>query len=372
MLMSAVSSSLIIELEEAVHSRSSEKRVETLRRVTDLFLGEADRLNDEQIGLFDDVLGQLIHRIETKALAELSSRLAPIPSAPIDVIRRLARHDEITVAGPVLTESPRLTASDLIEVAKTKSQSHLLAISGRSQLEEIVTDVLLTHGNHEVASRLATNTGARFSEAGFETLVKAGETDAALAERVGLRLDLPLRLLRELLLKATEAVRSRLLSLASPENRDEIRRVLGSICSEVSHEVTAPRDFNKALALVLAMQKEDQLNEAALVQFATARKYEETVAALSLLCGASIEIIKPVMKATTPDGLLIPCKAADLKWATVTAILKNRFAHHSISDLDLAHCKSNFVALSKTTAQRALRFWMVRNSTAGQPAAKAS
>jgi uncharacterized protein (DUF2336 family) len=370
--MSAVSNSLIIELEDAVHSSSAEKRVETLRRVTDLFLGEADRLNDEQIGVFDDVLGQLIHRIETKALAELSSRLAPIHSAPIDVIRRLARHDEITVAGPVLSASPRLTSDDLIEIAKTKSQSHLLAISGRGQLEETVTDVLLIRGDREVASRLATNSGARFSETGFATLVKAGESDAALAEKVGLRLDLPIRLLRELLLKATEAVRSRLLALATPENQNEIRRVLGTICSEIGHEVTAPRDFNKALALVLSMQKEGQLNEAALLLFANARRYEETVAALSLLCGASIEIIKPVMKAVQPEGLLIPCKAADLKWATVSAILKNRVAHHSISDEAIAHCKSNFIALSKATAQRTLRFWMVRNSAANGPATIAS
>ena len=84
--MATVSNSLIIELEEAVHSHSAERRVETLRRVTDLFLGEAERLSDEQIGLFDDVLGKLIHRIETRALAELSSRLAPIDNAPIDVI----------------------------------------------------------------------------------------------------------------------------------------------------------------------------------------------------------------------------------------------------------------------------------------------
>src|ERR1700722_20419237 len=110
--MPAVSNSLIIELEEAVQSRSADKRIETLRRITDLFLVEADRLNDEQISLFDDVLGKLIHRIETKALAELSSRLAPIDNAPIDVIRRLARSDEIIVAGPVLKTSARLTASD--------------------------------------------------------------------------------------------------------------------------------------------------------------------------------------------------------------------------------------------------------------------
>jgi uncharacterized protein (DUF2336 family) len=361
--MPAISSALITELEDAVHSHSADKRVATLRRVTDLFLGEADRLNDEQIGVFDDVLAKLIQRIETKALAELSSRLAPIQSAPTEVIRSLARHDDITVAGPVLAESPRLTSSDLIEIAKTKGQGHLLAISGRRQLEETVTDVLLTHGNREVTSRLATNSGARFSETGFEILVKAGETDATLAEKVGLRLDLPVRLLRELLLKATEAVRSRLLSLATPENQEAIRRTLGTISNEVGREVTAPRDFTKALELVLSMQKNEQLNEAALLLFANTGRYEETVVALSLLCGASIEIIKPLMKAATPDGLLIPCKAADLKWTTLSAILKTRVTHHTISDQDLARCKSHFMALSTETAKRTLRFWMVRTVT---------
>lgn len=370
--MAAVCSALIVELEEAVQSHSAEKRVDTLRRITDLFLGEADRLNDQQIDVFDDVLGKLIQRIETKALAELSSRLAPIDSAPIEVIRRLARNDEIAVAGPVLTESSRLTTDDLIEVAKTKGQRHLLAISGRAQLEETVTDVLLDRGNQKVVNRLASNPGARFSELGFETLVKAGETDAALAEKVGLRLDLPLRLLRELLLKATEAVRSRLLALATPENQNEIRRVLGEICCEVSQEAIAPRDFTRAQELVLRMQKENRLNEAALYEFANAKKYEEMVAALSLLCGASIDVIKPLMISTKLDGLIIPCKAAELKWSTVSAILKNRFAHHSVSDLDLAQCRNNFLALSVTTARRALRFWMVRTTAGNRPSIAAS
>jgi uncharacterized protein (DUF2336 family) len=370
--MPEVSNSLIAELEEAVHSHSAEKRLETLRRVTDLFLHDADRLNDQQIGVFDDVLVTLIERIETKALAELSSRLAPVSTAPIEVIRRLARNDEIKVAGPVLAQSPRLTARDLIEVAETKGQSHLLAISGRTELEESVTDVLLSRGNREVATRLVTNSGARFSETGFEKLVEAGETDASFAEKVGLRLDLPPQLMCELLVRATESVRSRLLAKASAENRDEIRRVLGTISSQVSQEAIAPRDFGQASELVQSMQKTGQLNEAALLQFANEGKYEEMVAALSLLCAASIEIIKPIMKNTRPDGLLIPCKAADLKWPTVCAILKNRFAHHSISDEDLATCKSQFFTLTKATAQRALRFWLVRNSAAGQPAMQAS
>ena len=54
------SSSLIAELEDAVKNGSPEKRVDTLRRVTSLFLDETDRLNEQQIGVFDDVLVHLI------------------------------------------------------------------------------------------------------------------------------------------------------------------------------------------------------------------------------------------------------------------------------------------------------------------------
>jgi hypothetical protein len=42
--------SIIAELEDAVRAGSPTKRVETLRQVTDLFLNDGDRLNDEQVG----------------------------------------------------------------------------------------------------------------------------------------------------------------------------------------------------------------------------------------------------------------------------------------------------------------------------------
>jgi uncharacterized protein (DUF2336 family) len=212
--------SLLVELEDAIKSGSREKRVETLRRITDLFVRDADRFNEAQIAVFDDVLSHLIKRMETKALAELSARLAPIDNSPTEVIRRLARDDEIAVASPVLRQSARLTKDDLLEITQTKSQAHLLAISVRPHLEEAVTDVLLSRGDSEVAETLAKNAGARFSESGFTTLVSRAETDESLAKKVGLRLDLPLRLLRELLLRATEAVRSWLISHAPPEGQE--------------------------------------------------------------------------------------------------------------------------------------------------------
>jgi uncharacterized protein (DUF2336 family) len=354
--------SVFAELESAIKSGSREKRIESLRRITDLFLSDADRFSEEQISVFDDVLCHLIKRIETKALVELSARLAPVDNAPIEVVQRLARNDNIVVAAPVLTQSARLTKNDLIEISQTKSQAHLLAISGRADLEEAVTDQLLSRGDCEVAHRLAKNSGARFSATGFTTLVKGAETDESLAKKLGLRLDLPLRLLRELLLRATEAVRSWLLSHAPTEAKDEIQRVLATISNEVSREATAPRDFTLARQLVLAMQNQGELSEMALLEFANARQYEEMVAVLSALCSVSIDIIAPLMRSDRNDGLLVPCKAAGIKWRTVNAILQNRFAHHTVPDHELAQAKANYLTLSQANAVRTLRFWQVRMS----------
>src|SRR5581483_6327488 len=132
------SPSIADEVEFAVRTGSPEKCSETVGRVTALFLASAERYNDEQVALFGDVFERLINTIELRALAdigarialaELSAQLAPLPQAP--VIGRLARHDEIDIARPVLTESPKLTNDDLVEIARIGGEKHLIAIAGR-------------------------------------------------------------------------------------------------------------------------------------------------------------------------------------------------------------------------------------------------
>jgi hypothetical protein len=57
--------SIIAELEEAIRSGSSANQISTLRQVTDLFLRDADRLNEDQVRVFDDVLSHLVARVKT-------------------------------------------------------------------------------------------------------------------------------------------------------------------------------------------------------------------------------------------------------------------------------------------------------------------
>ena len=354
--------SLISELEDAVRRGSQEKRVDTLRRVTNLFLSEKEQLNEEQIQVFDEVLGHLIARMESKALIELSERLAPINNAPINVVNNLARDDEIAIAGPILALSERLTTRDLIEIATVKSQLHLLAISKRSSLSESLTDALVERGDRHVISKLAENAGARFSEKTYALLIDRAEDDETLFEKLGLRLDIPLHIFRRLLERATEAVRARLLALATPEKRDDIKDILASISSEVINDDNdeTSDDFTAAQRLVELMQENGELDQVALLEFVKAHRLAETVAALAALCSAPINMIKRMMTDNRNESLLVPCKAAGLSWLTLRSLLKEQLTGKIVSDDELNNLKREYLRLSQSAAKRVIQFWSMQ------------
>ena len=237
----AVPASLLPELEDVVQHGSAERRAETLRRITTLFLDGAPVFSDEHVALFDDVIGCLIEEIEAKALAELSRRIAPVANAPAGVVKTLAENDDIAVAGPVLKQA-RLGEPALMQIAEQKSQAHLLALSARTDLSQALSDVIVTRGDRDVARSIATNKGAKLSENAFSNLVKRAEKDGMLAEKVGLRTDIPPRLFRQLLMQASDVVQKRLLAQAKPETQAEIRRILAKVTDEVGARA-APRNY---------------------------------------------------------------------------------------------------------------------------------
>lgn len=369
--MSKTELSIIDEVESAIRAGSAEKGLETARRVTDLFLSSAGSFDDEQIALFDEVLERLIGTIELRALAdigarialaEISAQLAPIAQAPPSVIRRLASNDEIRIAGPVLQESARLDDGELVKIASSKGEPHLLAIAGRWWLKETVTDVLLARRYPSVSRRLAANPGARVSGNGFAVIVGQAESDPELAVSVGVRVDLPSELRRQLLRSATDAVRARLLTRAPPDLFEEIQGAIAAVTAGVEREMSGVRDFEGAKRAIANLKATGQLNEATLLGFATQRRYEETAAALAALSGSTVEVIRPLMQSLRDDGLLVPCKAAQLRWETTAAVLESRFATGAMKPADLARAQGHFARMTMENARRTLRFWQVRAS----------
>jgi uncharacterized protein (DUF2336 family) len=358
----AASAVLIAELEGAVNGRSPERRVKMLRQVTDLFLSDADRLNENQIGVFDDVLVRLIERMESRTLAQLSTTLSNSALAPKEIVRQLAYHEEASVAAPVLSKSNRLSEGDLIEIANTRGQQHLLAISSRETLNEPLTDALIKRGNSRVSHALANNAGARFSEQGYSTLVENAEKDGELAQKLGLRLDIPIGMLRELLSKATAAVRARLLKTAAPEMREKIQQAIDAIAAQIGIKVPTPVDYTQSEAIVLALNRAGKLGDQTINRFAIQGEYLNVIAALSLLSTVKIEAVEPLINNPRPDGLIVACRASRLDWSTTLMILRNRPNCVPLTKQELEQGKEVFETLSLSAAQRTIRFWSARSS----------
>jgi len=185
---------LIAELDTVLVSASEARQRAMLRDVTDLFLNAAERYSGEQVAVFDDIMCRLIANADRGTLIELSSRLAPVSNAPVNVIGRLSCHDELVIAGAFLEKSESVRDSDLVEVAKTKSQAHLMVIAGRPRINEPVTDVLVERGEPAVVLKVTANEGARFSEMSFVRLITGAANDRELAAIVAKRKDIPAEL----------------------------------------------------------------------------------------------------------------------------------------------------------------------------------
>lgn len=356
------------DVEAAVSAKTTDQCKTTLKRVAELFLSHADHVNDDHIGVFDDVLMCLIEAVEKEAKSELGRRLAPIDNAPYQTIQTLARNDDVTVAAPVLAQSSQLSDDDLVEIARTKGQGHLAAISKRSALKPKVTDALVERGDKEVIRTLVSNVGASFSDKGFATLAARSQGDDALTEQVGMRLDIPLRILRQLMLKASETVQQRLTAFAPMETREEIHRIVVSISSDVVRQATLARNFAQAQEIIAHLQKTGEFGESSVLEFAKMRKYEEMVVGLAVLCGVPVSIVERLLRGVRHEGLLITCKAVELKWLTVGAVLTSRIGHDADAAEELRKAKAVYNKLSAVSAQKILKFCILRENAVAKGA----
>jgi len=365
----STSENLLDELQTTLAHGTVARRVETLRRVTDLFINGAVDFSDEQIGLFDDVFQCLMEHIEASAKALLANRLAPIDTAPPLTIRALAFDDLIEVAAPVLSRSERLDDEVLIETARNKSQAHLLAISTRRVLSGAVTDVLVLRGNDEVIQSTVNNPGAEFSERGFTRLVNRAEGDDYLATCLGMRPTIPRHLYLKLLAKASVTVRERL----EAANRQQAAEVPTAVREATRLARISPsamtRETAIAHALVKSLYEDGRLDEDQVAAFAEAGKFDEANAAIAALANVSVSTAENMMVETRAEGVMILAKVSGLSWSTVKAIIDMRDDLSGLQPTDLGACKATYERLRPSTAQQVLRFHRMQQTAAPAPAA---
>jgi uncharacterized protein (DUF2336 family) len=356
----AVDLALFREIERASATGSEPRRRQLLQRVTDLFIVGSSDYTDDEIAIFDNVINRLAVDIELSARALLAVRLAPISKAPPKTIRALAFDSSIDVAGPVLAQSDRLDDAALVENASKNGQEHLLAISRRRSLSELVTDVLVERGDHQVVLSTAANGGAKFSEAGFAMLVQRSDGDDRLAACVGSRPEIPLSLFLRLLAKASHSVRVKLEAL-HPNATGEVRQVVADVTDHIGARALAhsPRSV-AAQSMVAALHQSGELNDSTVGAFAKAARFEETSASLAVICDLPVEFVWSAMLRADTETVLILAKASGLSWSTFKSILLLCAGRHFAAGSEVAHCLARFEQLKFATAVDIVRFYRTR------------
>jgi uncharacterized protein (DUF2336 family) len=270
-------------------------------------------------------------------------------------LHRLALDDAIEVAGPVLENAQSLRETTLIESARTKGQTHLLAISRRDAIPASVTDILVERGNQEVVLSTARNAGAEFSDASAATLSTRASDDAELACQLWSRSDIPRQHLLALFERASQQVAARLIAIDA--TKAEMFRQL--VAEASSRARTAVREGSSrhaaALALVEDLMQTGMLDEARIRSFAEAKSFDEVLVALSLKCDLPLETVELVLSVPRIDQLLVLAKAAELGWETTRSILIMS------GPTDINAQRDVFARLQPKTAKTALQYYRLRS-----------
>jgi len=357
-----VATSLIPGLDDIVKRGDPRRRGEVARAISDLFFHDAAKLRPDLVDLFDNLLIDLVPHAELASRVDLAERFSHLNNAPPHLVNQLARENEIMVAGPVLRRSPVLDEAALVEIARLKGQGHLLAMTERPVLPSVVTDVLVERGDRDVVRRAAGNAGAVFSPGSYSELIKRASQDGVLTLKIGQRDDLSGDHLKDLLNGTLDVIRRRLSIVVNPARQVEIQRAMASI-EEAALPPGPRRDFSAAQRTVLALHREGHLGESALLGFAKAHKYEESVASLSAMAGIRLSILDRLMAGDRTDPILILGRMLNLGWPTVRALILLWYGpHRRPADADLEQARVNFTRLMPSTAERVVKFWRNRQT----------
>jgi uncharacterized protein (DUF2336 family) len=360
--------SFVNEVEEAIASKDATRRVDTLRRLTGLFVEQETQLQEGHIEVFDEVILRLSRDLEQRARLELSEKFSGLAKAPRKVIRSLAFDLDGTIARPVLERSSRLDEDDLVMIARARGQDHLLAISKRTTLSERVTDVLVDRGDQAVVRSVASNEGARFSIDGFTHLLDKAREDSSLQNSLKARRDLQPQHMVRLVEIAREHVRRNLRDELGDSASDAVDAAVLGAASAVSQKTGSglvTDNFDAAIRAVRIKAGSGTLAEDDVTEWIRGGQIEEALAALAHLAGVPVSMVANAYRSPHYDPLLFILRSVRFGWGTFKAFLTAKTGRTPSPDV-MRGAFEAFQQLSVPTAQRVVRFTAARER-ASQP-----
>ncbi len=355
------------EILELYQTGPNEKRPELLDRVADLFFLTLDQQSTADTDAFGDVMERMAYDADAISRAHLSERIAKNHTAPLALLRRLAR-DDICIARPVLQYSPCLREGDLVSISSEAEQDHLMATAHRSQLSKPVTDIIVARGELDVLKIVIGNIGAEISAESRAKLSKIPGLQEDLQRAMSARRDMtpsPMDRLKKL----TEVEFWQQITEAALMTDDEPDQAQPATQAPEEDVILNERDSR---ALKNKSDKEIEIKpappaaEKLLVDAARSGKIEDTVKIFSKITHLDEAMIEHCLLEAHLPALMVLCKAHSMAAATFTAMLQFRESHARKPVKDTVGLLRRYDGMTPKTAQRIIRFSDKRRELDGE------
>lgn len=162
-------------------------RVQLTGVVSDLM---ALDLSQSEVDMVADVLIALARQAETDLRKAMAERLSAMDDIPVRLVMQMA-NDEISVARPVLRESPVLGDAELSDIINAKGSEHWEAIAGRKTLSDVIINKLADTGDFPTATTLAENIAITLTDHAIGALSEMARESEVLAQPLLRRAEVP-------------------------------------------------------------------------------------------------------------------------------------------------------------------------------------
>jgi len=360
---------IFTQLSNLAGERSSEKRLDLLHKISDLFFAGIDMHSEAETSLFNEVIERIVDQISRDAKVDVATNLATLPGFPLPVVRKLAHDHDIEIARPVIRGAPGLTDLDLIDIGREASDRHLDAIAGRAPLSQAVTDVLIDRGSPDVVHTVTANPGAAFSERGMEALVGKAREDDGLQQILVERSDLTQATVDKLSSIVSEALAVKLAERGYQVSGKIPERLVNAARDAFARAVRDSDRNALAAERIVAQFGAGRITlENALLELVECQQMLAVADLLSHRTGLDRNVLMKMLGGGTPQTVLVLMRALDLPWTTVAALMALRAARQRTRHTSGVNAQRDYEAIDATAARRTLRFLQVRARAGDNPA----
>jgi hypothetical protein len=298
---------------------SDASRSDLVNEIADLFVLDEAQWSESETVLFNDVLEDLLERVDVAARERVAMKVADCARAEVGLHERLAE-DEARVAAPVLSRSTKLGEPFLVRIATTAGNGHRIAIGCRDHLGEILADTLVALGDLDVRRQVADNPGARLSERSLSILTETARRDATIRNAISSRKDL------------SPQARRRLFALVGEEGRAAREDPGTGSADEVAgiarkagrgRDAARPQRRDQRVEVLVRVQNVRAGRESPdglFVDLADADRTVDLATAISMIAGISERLVSFSILKVDPEPIVCICRLLDLEDGTVEAI----------------------------------------------------